>query len=405
MLTGRLPFDGQSPPELMRQHFNHRPVPVRDRNPQVPAPLNDLIGSLLAKDPRDRPGSARVVLAVLTEIRDGTAQLASGPGDAPFAALGPPGPPARRAALVACASSGQDSFDVIAVDRAGRVQGRMDFADGGAGSWGSGRWVTWFAVSELPGPITALAEGLSHDGHWAIVAVADGIPYLKLNAQEPYRLCDPASPAVSLPVRDVAVLYGSGQPEVFALDQAGSVWRLSWPAGGWTLWDDSLPAAAAATARDAATAIAMASLEHQAFAAVAGTRLLVKSRPSQGSWSRWGGQDLGRRLLDTACSVSERHFAVFALDEAGTIWQGVYPHGRPASVDGTLPGSWGAVTPPPGGVTGIAATAVDPQRAAADRGGLLVAMTSDGAIHSARYTLAAGRAPEWSGWRQMPALG
>jgi Protein kinase domain len=422
MLTGRLPFDGQSPPVLMRQHFNHRPVPPRDRNPQVPAGLNDLLLGLLAKDPHDRPGNARAVHATLTEIRDaakhapapvvpatppGAPTAASGPRDAwipvpPAAYAGSPAPTApprvRRAALVACASSGQDSFDVMAVDRAGRVQGRMDFADGGGGNWGSGRWVTWFAASELPGPITALAEGLSQDGHWAIAAVADGVPYLKLNAQEPYRLCDPASSVVSLPVLDVAVLYGSGQPEVFALDRAGDIWHLSWPAGGWTLWDDSLAPAAA-------TAIAMASLDYQALAAMAGTRLLIKTRTPHGSWSRWGGKNLGRRLLDTACSVSERHFAVFALDEAGSVWQGVYPLGPPASsAAGTLLGAWGTVAPPPGGVTGIAATVLDAQRGAADRGGLLVAMTSDGAVHSARYTLGAGSESRWSGWRRMPAL-
>ena len=99
------------------------------------------------------------------------------------------------------------------------------------------------------------------------------------------------------------------------------------------------------------------------------------------------------------------HFAVFALDEAGSIWQGVYPLGPSASSPaGTLLGSWGTVAPPPGGVTGIAATGLDAKRGAADRGGLLVAMTAEGAIHSARYTLGAGGEPRWSGWRQMPAL-
>jgi len=264
--------------------------------------------------------------------------------------------------------------------------------------------VTWFAVSELPGPITAVAEGLSHDGHWAIAAVADGVPYLKLDAQEPCRLCDPASQAPSLPVLDVAVLYGSGQPEVFALDRARNVWHLSWPASEWTLWDDSLARAAASAAPDAATVIAMAARDHQAFAAMAGTRLFIKSRTPYGSWSRWGDMNLGRRLLDIACSASERHFALFALDEAGTIWHGVYPLGPPASNDGAFAGSWGAVAPPPGGVAGIAATALEAQRAAADRGGLLVAMTADGAIHSAQYTLGAGSEPQWSGWRPMPAL-
>lgn len=262
----------------------------------------------------------------------------------------------------------------------------------------------WFAASELPGRVTALAGSMSRPGgHWAVVAVADGVPYLKLGNQEPHGLCgpSPASP-VRLPVLDVAVSFGAGTPEVFALDSAGTVWQLRWPDKWWALWDDSLVPAG----HEPAGAIAVASNDasHQALAAMAGTRLFVKSRAPSGNWSDWGGKDLRRRLKGTACSVSERHLTVFALDESGSIWRGVYQLGQSAPSERTAVASWDTLAPPHGSVTGIAATALEARYGAADRGGVLVAMTSDGAVHSALYKVGVGAQSQWSAWRQMPAL-
>ncbi|HEX4829814.1 MAG TPA: protein kinase [Trebonia sp.] len=445
LLAGRLPFSGENPSVLMRQHFNSAPVPPRDLNSQVPAGLSDLVLALLAKEPRQRPPSARAVRDVLTRLRDVAARPASRGRDTPTEPPGPPAPapgcPPRspgprpgtlptvppppgappppvpapsfafseagavrspaRTGLVACASPGEEELDIVAVDRVGRVQGRADSRYAGYVQ-GDGRWRPWFGADELPGKVTALAEGMSHGSHWAIAAVAGGVPYLKLDNRESEPLCEPgAASPVRLPVRDVAVLYGPGVPEVFALDSGRAVWRMPRPGGSWERWGGS-----PAPAREAPAAIAMATSAagHQAFALAEGTRVMMKARAPYGDWSGWGSHDVGRRLTDAACSASERHLAVFALDERGRIWQGLYaPAGGAPSPRSEL-APWDAVTPPPGSVTGIAATALDPRRAA-DDGGVLIAMTADGVVHSARYELAGPGRSRWSPWGPMPALG
>jgi eukaryotic-like serine/threonine-protein kinase len=74
MLTGRVPFEGSSLPALMAQHLTQAPVPPRDLKPGTPAALNDLVLSLLSKEPTSRPASATEVLAILTRLRDARQQ-------------------------------------------------------------------------------------------------------------------------------------------------------------------------------------------------------------------------------------------------------------------------------------------------------------------------------------------
>ena len=70
MLTGELPFPGPSIAALLNQHLNVAPIPPASRVAAVPPALNDLVLSLLAKDPADRPPSTTWVLETLTRIRD-----------------------------------------------------------------------------------------------------------------------------------------------------------------------------------------------------------------------------------------------------------------------------------------------------------------------------------------------
>ena len=70
MVTGRVPFEGPSLPDLMEQHLSRPPVPPRDLRPGIPAALNDLVLSLLSKEAASRPASAAEVLAVLTRLRN-----------------------------------------------------------------------------------------------------------------------------------------------------------------------------------------------------------------------------------------------------------------------------------------------------------------------------------------------
>jgi serine/threonine-protein kinase len=58
MTTGRLPFDANNSRDLARQHLNAKPLPPRGLNPQIPADLESIILTCLAKNPADRFNSA-----------------------------------------------------------------------------------------------------------------------------------------------------------------------------------------------------------------------------------------------------------------------------------------------------------------------------------------------------------
>ncbi|MQA25006.1 MAG: protein kinase, partial [Micromonosporaceae bacterium] len=73
MLTGAPPFEGENPMGVLYQHLHSAPTPVRERRPDVPAALDELVGGLLAKAPEDRPGSA-------VDVRARLAALSSQPG-------------------------------------------------------------------------------------------------------------------------------------------------------------------------------------------------------------------------------------------------------------------------------------------------------------------------------------
>src|SRR5207249_2016821 len=65
MVTGSPPFVGDDALAIISQHLRTQPVAPSWHNHDVPAPLNDLILALLAKDPRDRPQSAAAARATL----------------------------------------------------------------------------------------------------------------------------------------------------------------------------------------------------------------------------------------------------------------------------------------------------------------------------------------------------
>jgi WD40 repeat protein len=90
MLTGQVPFTGPSLPALMAAHLTKEPVPPRDLKPGVPAALNDLVLSLLAKEPASRPASSAELLASLACLRD-TPRRVQEPSRMPVMPL-PPGP-------------------------------------------------------------------------------------------------------------------------------------------------------------------------------------------------------------------------------------------------------------------------------------------------------------------------
>ena len=67
-LTGRLPFDAASPITLIAKLLHDDAQPPSALNPDVPAPLSDLIVGLLAKQPTGRPRSAGELAKLLAQL-------------------------------------------------------------------------------------------------------------------------------------------------------------------------------------------------------------------------------------------------------------------------------------------------------------------------------------------------
>jgi eukaryotic-like serine/threonine-protein kinase len=64
-ITGSLPFEGNSPSELMKQHLYSRVVPPNSLRPNIPSWLNSLILRLLYKAQEDRPKDATEVIKAI----------------------------------------------------------------------------------------------------------------------------------------------------------------------------------------------------------------------------------------------------------------------------------------------------------------------------------------------------
>jgi serine/threonine-protein kinase len=89
MVTGRLPFTGTSPVDLLMKHVDARPPRPSEFVPELPAALDAFILQMLTKDPEARPGSAEQLRRQLQRLRDTLTQQAQArPGVAE---------PARRA--------------------------------------------------------------------------------------------------------------------------------------------------------------------------------------------------------------------------------------------------------------------------------------------------------------------
>ncbi|MFN8378507.1 MAG: protein kinase [Anaerolineae bacterium] len=71
MVTGSLPYDGETPLSVVLKHLNE-PIPsARDRNPDVPEAVDTLIQRLMAKDPGDRYQSATELISDIERVEAG----------------------------------------------------------------------------------------------------------------------------------------------------------------------------------------------------------------------------------------------------------------------------------------------------------------------------------------------
>lgn len=73
MLTGKLPFDHTSPVPTLITAILQKPIPdISDIREDVPAPLQELLLQMLAKDPNQRVNSVRQVGVILESLLSGT---------------------------------------------------------------------------------------------------------------------------------------------------------------------------------------------------------------------------------------------------------------------------------------------------------------------------------------------
>jgi cation transport regulator ChaB len=90
MLTGQPPFVGGNSASLLVKQLTERPVPLRERRPDVPADLSAVVMRLLEKNPDDRfPDAAAVIRALdgeaFTSVPAPAPAQASVPASVPYA--------------------------------------------------------------------------------------------------------------------------------------------------------------------------------------------------------------------------------------------------------------------------------------------------------------------------------
>jgi serine/threonine-protein kinase len=69
MLTGRVPFEGESAVTIALKHVSETPVPPSQLNPAVGPALDQVVMWALNKDPADRPADADQFIAALEQVR------------------------------------------------------------------------------------------------------------------------------------------------------------------------------------------------------------------------------------------------------------------------------------------------------------------------------------------------
>lgn len=67
MIAGELPFDGDSPADLMRKHLESKPYPLNEIEPSLPDWVNVLVLGMLEKEPAARPESASEIFEALRQ--------------------------------------------------------------------------------------------------------------------------------------------------------------------------------------------------------------------------------------------------------------------------------------------------------------------------------------------------
>jgi serine/threonine protein kinase/tetratricopeptide (TPR) repeat protein len=92
LLSGKPPFSGETSVELLMRHLTEAPPRLsqvaRESGIDIPAPVDELVMALLAKEPEKRPASASAFIDIVRNLREGTVPtLSSTPKPIPRAGI------------------------------------------------------------------------------------------------------------------------------------------------------------------------------------------------------------------------------------------------------------------------------------------------------------------------------
>ena len=139
MLTGDVPFRGETPLAVVLKHLNEKPRPISELRPDTPKALANLIERMLAKNPDDRPSSPTTLLQELHNAKIESVRESATRGDKEVDAAG-------NASVQG--NSTEFSLESSAFSDSNRNNGDSDGTDGESGGFGGSTVPSFFQNDE-----------------------------------------------------------------------------------------------------------------------------------------------------------------------------------------------------------------------------------------------------------------
>jgi hypothetical protein len=368
LLTGEPPFNGTLV-AVVNQHLKVVPPSPRERRDEVPKRLNDLVMSLLAKDPARRPPSAA---AVSSTLRGMLRELLSYPARS----TDPPAPPlgVRVTAPVGCLWSARGGFETFMLNDSNHLLHARRAVNGD--------WDGWHGMQLPAGRVSALAVGAAravasweksrYESHRGIAVAVGGTVYHRWQdgGGSSWDAWEAMQPLPELVVDLAFAAHSSpGHWVVFALDSKGAVHHRT--RAGPADWS-AIPGPGGRQV----TAIAACYGATAELVAVAGGDVWRTRQFQSGQWQDWEAvMRPNASAVDVALSPLDWDGELFVLDRTGQL------HYESLSAD---PGTTEAIEMPRVPVAGgpVRAIAASPMLTQGrDRRQVLCALAANGTLH------------------------
>ena len=81
ILTGKTPYQGNAPTDILKQLLKDEPTPIRELEPEIPDSVAELVEKMMAKDPDERIGNAMDLMKEIETIQSSGDVESKKPGD------------------------------------------------------------------------------------------------------------------------------------------------------------------------------------------------------------------------------------------------------------------------------------------------------------------------------------